>query len=140
MTETSHNPSSKTGNQFWTDIHLGKVWWGKRYLHSFKVLRPKILINYKKKKGNFTMEKPDRLKLNQVIKCLLSVMGQTKSCVTRVQHHFCNIPAKDLTWIEWRGTWDNSKLRTIQNKSAIIFKNVRSLMLKPAKLFLTKRV
>ena len=71
------------------------------YFHHLRLLAHKILINYKEKASNFTMERPGRHHHNQVVKLTSPLMGQIKiichlleDALKRAQHHFCYILAR----------------------------------------------
>lgn len=79
---------------------LIKVWSGRRYVHSFKALPHKIIINYRGQMSTFTVEKPDKYHLNQAIQMNSKNNGSKwKLCATWQntkirQHNVSAIPPK----------------------------------------------
>lgn len=94
--------------QVYSDINEGVNWMydGEQDIYSFKYLSTKYLL-ITKEKSNFTLEKPGRNHLNQVMKMHIISIGREylKSCTTwrdavrGTYHPFQHIPAQDA-WPE----------------------------------------
>lgn len=106
-----------------------------RVFTKFQSTSYKIIITYKLKKSNFTVEKPGRHHLNKMIKTDITSNGTNQNCVPpdrihETKHRFTSVAVEPKTYNQSR---ENIKFKDILQNRPVILQSIK--VMKPKELF-----
>lgn len=113
-----YNPWNQ--ESIWTEINKRKVWWEMGYLPSLKATPYEIFLNFKEEKSRFTVEKPGRQHLSQVIKVNVINNGTNRNQVSSVKRQWAG---HSITSVIFHDTWkpqSSSNLRCMTSMHDLI--------------------